>query len=175
DLGGGPAVGVCFDEAVGQREQPDARGGQSGQVESLPGRGIAGFRDQHRRSASAASPAGTLMKKIHLQVACSVSSPPASGRIDRGSEETPAQMPMAVPRWRGGKVAVMIDSVAGFISAAPRPCTARPPIRTALFGASPQASEAPAKTVSPAMKTSRRRNRSASLPPVSMKAANVRA
>jgi hypothetical protein len=48
-------------------------------------------------------------------------------------------------------------------------------MRTAPFGASPQASEAPAKTVRPAMKTSRRPNRSASLPPVSMKAANVSA
>ena len=54
------------------------------------------------------------MKKIQFQFACSVSSPPGSGPIDSASEETPAQMPIAVPRWRGGKVAVMIDSVAGF-------------------------------------------------------------
>src|SRR5215472_9852701 len=76
-------------------------------------------------SSSAARPAGTLMKEIQFQFACSVSSPPASGPIDSASEETPAQMPIAVPRWRGGKLAVMIDSVAGFISAAPRPSDAR--------------------------------------------------
>jgi hypothetical protein len=32
-------------------------------------------------------------------------------------------MPIAVPRCRCGKVAVMIESVAGFSSAAPTPCT----------------------------------------------------
>src|SRR5215472_4186564 len=41
-------------------------------------------------SRSAARPAGTLMKKIQFQFACSVSSPPASGPIDSASEETPA-------------------------------------------------------------------------------------
>ena len=39
--------------------------------------------------------------------------------------------PIAVPRCRGGNVAVMIESVAGFISAAPTPCTTRAPISMA--------------------------------------------
>ena len=43
--------------------------------------------------------------------------------------ETPAQMPIAIPRCRGGKVAVMILSVAGFMIAAPTPWTMRAPIR----------------------------------------------
>ena len=37
----------------------------------------------------------------------------------RASADVPAQMPIAVPRWCGGNVAAMIESVAGFISAAP--------------------------------------------------------
>ena len=46
----------------------------------------------------------------------------ADERADRERERrAPAQIPIAVPRWRGGKVTAMIDSVAGFISAAPTP------------------------------------------------------
>ena len=47
--------------------------------------------------------------------------PPTSGPIASASAETPAQMPIAWPRSLGGNVAVMIESVAGFISAAPMP------------------------------------------------------
>ena len=69
---------------------------------------------------------------------CSVMRPPTSGPIASASAETPAQMPIAVPRWRGGKVAAMIDSVAGFISAAPTPWTTRAPISTCSLPAKPQ-------------------------------------
>ena len=81
------------------------------------------------------------MKKIQFQLICSVMIPPTSGPIASASAETPAQMPIAVPRWRGGKVATMIDSVAGFISAAPTPWTTRAPISTPALFASPQASD----------------------------------
>ena len=74
-----------------------------------------------------------------------------SGPIASARAETPAQMPIAWPRSFGGNVAVMIDSVAGFISAAPTPCTARAPIRKPAFGARPQASEASVNTTRPAM------------------------
>ena len=42
-----------------------------------------------------------------------------SGPIASAIAETPAQMPIASPRCRGGKAAEMIASVAGIISAAP--------------------------------------------------------
>ena len=124
---------------------------------------------------SATTPIGTLMKKIQFQLTCCVNNPPTSGPIARAIAETPAQMPIAVPRCRGGNVAVMIDSVAGFISAPPRPCTTRAPIRKLPLGASPQARLAAVKTASPIMKINRRPRKSASLPPVSMNAANVSA
>ena len=120
-------------------------------------------------------PIGTLMKKIQFQLTCSVSRPPTSGPIASAIAETPAQMPIALPRSRGGNVAVMIESVAGFISAPPRPCTTRAPIRKPPFGARPQARDAPVKTARPTMKISRRPRKSASLPPMSMNAANVSA
>ncbi len=89
--------------------------------------------------------------------------------------ETPAQMPIAWPRCRAGNVAVMIESVAGFISAAPTPCTARAPIRKPAFGASPQASDESEKIVRPITKILRRPYMSASLPPVISSAAKTRA
>ena len=64
-------------------------------------------------------PIGTLMKKIQFQLQCSVMSPPTRGPIASAIAETPAQIPIAMPRCRGGKVAVMIDRVAGFMSAEP--------------------------------------------------------
>jgi len=84
-------------------------------------------------------------------------------------------MPMAVPRWRGGKVAVMIESVAGFIKAAPIPCTVRAAIRSVAVPASPHQSDAPVKITSPAMKIARRPSRSASFPPLSSRTPNVSA
>jgi hypothetical protein len=69
----------------------------------------------------------------------------------------------------------MIESVAGFISAAPAPCTTRAPIRKPAPGASAHASDEPLKTARPITNMSRRPYRSASLPPVSISAANVSA
>ena len=69
----------------------------------------------------------------------------------------------------------MIESVAGFISAAPTPCTTRAPIRTLALSAKPQPSEDSVKIASPTTKISRRPSRSASLPPVSISAPNVSA
>ena len=122
-----------------------------------------------------AMPTGTLMKKIQLQLICSVRMPPISGPIASAIADTPTQIPIAVPRCRGGKVAVMIESVAGFISAAPTPWTTRAPIRNAAPVARPHASEEAVKIVRPTMKISRRPSMSASLPPVSMSTAKVRA
>jgi hypothetical protein len=50
-----------------------------------------------------------------------VITPPSSGPIASAIAETPAQMPIAVPRSATAKVAEMIESVAGIIRAAPMP------------------------------------------------------
>ena len=116
-----------------------------------------------------------LTKKIQLQPTCSVRIPPSSGPIARASAETPAQIPIAVPRCRAGNVAVMIESVAGFISAAPTPWTVRAAISEPASPARPHHSEAAVKTTSPAMKILRRPSRSASLPPERSSTPNVSA
>ena len=102
-------------------------------------------------------------------------SPPTSGPIASASAETPAQMPIAVPRSRGGNVAAMIESVAGFMSAAPAPWRTRAAISSPLESASPHQSDATVKTTIPMTKISRRPYASATFPPISISAANVRA
>ena len=84
-------------------------------------------------------------------------------------------MPIAVPRWRGGKVAAMIESVAGFISAAPTPWTTRAPISTCSLLAKPQKNDDTVKITRPVMKMRRRPSMSASLPPVSSRTPKVSA
>ncbi len=101
--------------------------------------------------------------------------PPRSGPIARAIAETPAQIPIAIPRCLGGNVAVMIESVAGFISAEPTPWTILAPIRKPAEPARPQASEAPVKIARPTMNIRRRPSMSASFPPVSIRTANVSA
>ena len=65
------------------------------------------------------------MKKIARQPTCSVRKPPSTGPIASASAETPAQVPIALPRSWAGKASVTIESVAGIISAAPTPWTTR--------------------------------------------------
>ena len=66
-------------------------------------------------------PIGTFTKKIQFHEMCSVITPPSSGPIASAIAETPAQMPMAMPRSAAANVAVMIERVAGIISADPTP------------------------------------------------------
>ncbi len=61
------------------------------------------------------------MKKIARQLTYSVRKPPTTGPIDSASAETPAHVPIALPRSAAGKAWVMIERVAGIISAAPIP------------------------------------------------------
>ena len=60
---------------------------------------------------------------------------------------------------------MMIESAAGEMIAAPRPCTARAAINTASDDARPQANEAIVKTTTPTRKRRRRPSRSAARPP----------
>ena len=58
----------------------------------------------------------------------------------------------------------MIESVAGFISAAPAPCATRATISMSPVVASPHASDASVKTAIPTTKSKRRPYASASFP-----------
>ena len=127
-------------------KSPTAEVDEAGQVEPLLVRGVASTRRSNERAATMPrTPTGTLTKKIQLQSMCSVMSPPTSGPIASAIADTPAQMPIAIPRCRGGNVAVMIASVAGFIIAAPTPCTHARADEEAGARARPQASDATVK------------------------------
>ena len=69
----------------------------------------------------------------------------------------------------------MIASVAGFIRAAPPPCTIRQAISSSPLSASPQNSDAIVNTMMPTTKMRRRPSRSANFPPVSISAAKLSA
>ena len=109
---------------------------------------------------------GTLRKKIDCQLTLSTRKPPTTGPIASAIAETPAQVPIALPRSSGGKALVMIDSVAGIISAEPVPCTARQATSQVSLGEKPIAALAEAKMTTPARKILRRPNRSPRRPPV---------
>ena len=79
------------------------------------------------------------------------------------------------PALPGRKVTAMLDSVAGFIIAAPTPCATRAPMSASPLEARPQASEARVKIAIPRTKMRRRPYASASFPPFSISAAKVRA
>jgi hypothetical protein len=69
----------------------------------------------------------------------------------------------------------MIESVAGFISAAPIPCTTRAAISISPESARPHQSEEAVKSTIPRTKRRRRPYASASLPPISISAAKLSA
>ncbi len=74
-------------------------------------------------SATTIAPAamGRLRKKIDCQLTVSTRKPPTTGPIASAIAETPAHVPIALPRSCGGKALVMIESVIGIISAEPQP------------------------------------------------------
>ena len=83
---------------------------------------------------------------------CSTRNPPTIGPTASASAENAAQMPMAAPRSRPLKVAVMIESEPGSSSAAPSPCTNRNPTSSPVLPDSPHISEPNVKTTRPSTK-----------------------
>ena len=124
-------------------------------------------------TATAPAATGRLRKKIARQLTDSVSSPPRTGPMASASADTPAQVPIALPRSCGGKALVMIDSVAGIISAAPMPWIARPATSALSVGASPMAALESANTTTPTRKARRRPKMSPRRPPVTSSTAKL--
>ena len=85
----------------------------------------------------------------------------------------PAQIPIALPRSSRGKTFVMIESVAGMISAPPTPIAARTAISWLAVSTNRTARLAPPKSASPACSARLRPKRSPSVPIVSSRPANT--
>ena len=82
-------------------------------------------------------------------------------------------MPIARPRSAGGNALAMIDSVAGIMNAAPKPCRARPVTSQASLWEKPMnALEAP-KATTPMMNVRRRPKMSPRRPPVTSSTAKA--
>ena len=102
-----------------------------------------------------------------------MSAPPTTGPIASASADTPAHVPIALPRSSGGNVAEMIDSVAGIMNAAPTPWMARPATSHSSVGARPIAALETANTTTPNRNILRRPKMSPRRPPVTSRTANV--
>ena len=68
---------------------------------------------------------GTLMRKTEPHQKCSMRNPPRTGPMATAAPTAAAHRPMALPRSRGGKTTVMIESVTGSTDAPAAPMTPR--------------------------------------------------
>ena len=116
---------------------------------NAPGAGsrLSGTSLMPRSSATIAT--GTLIRKTELHEKTSRSNPPARGPRPMPMAAVPAHTPMARPRSSRGKTLVMIDSVAGMISAAPRPMRTRSTMSWFTLPAKMTAALAPPKRMRP--------------------------
>jgi hypothetical protein len=104
-----------------------------------------------------------------------VSRPLASTPTDPDTPVTAPYSPSARLRSApSAKVTARIDSAAGGMSAAPKPCRARAPIRSPADPATPASSEADENSVNPVTSMRRRPKRSAILPPSSRNPPSMR-
>ena len=113
------------------------------------------------------------MKKIARHETSSVRKPPSTGPIASASAETPAQVPIALPRSAAGKALVTIDSVAGIIRAPPIPWTTRLATRAVVSGARPAVADEIENRITPMRKVRRRPKMSPKRPPVASSTANA--
>ena len=93
---------------------------------------------------------GTFTMNTDPHQKCSSKMPPVIGPMPTPSAETPAQMPIALPRSRGSvKTFVMIESVAGMMNAAPIPINERVKMRVVAESAIAENSEPRPKMAKP--------------------------
>ena len=119
-------------------------------------------------------PTGTLTKKIQRQENDWVSAPPSTSPTAEPPIAIAAQTPSARARsFPSANVVEMIESAAGEMSAAPRPCSARKPISIPEVPASPFSSDAAVKMTRPIRKSRFRPSRSPARPPSRRKPAKT--
>ena len=124
---------------------------------------------------TAATPNGTLTKKIQRQDRPEVSRPPTRGPMATARPVTAPQTPNAVPRSWPRKASASRASETANMTAPPMPCRARDSSSISVLTAKPHSTEAAVKMTRPTRYISRRPNMSARLPAVSRNAARVSA
>jgi hypothetical protein len=119
-------------------------------------------------------PTGTLTKKIQRHENACVSAPPSTRPTAEPPIAIAAQTPSALERsFPSANVVEMIESAAGEMSAAPKPCSARKPISIPEVVAMPFRNDATVKTTSPTRKSRFRPRRSPARPPSRRKPAKT--
>ena len=122
-----------------------------------------------------ATTTGTLTSRVEPHQKPSSSAPETMGPMEAPAPANPAQTAIARGRSCGGKIDVMMDSVAGMMNAAPMPITARLAISCEASPASPPSSEPRPNTARPASSAPRRPKRSPMAPALSRRPANTTA
>jgi hypothetical protein len=118
-------------------------------------------------AAMTARAIGTFTSSVEPHQKPSSRPPVTIGPSEAPAPANPAQMAMALPRSWGGNIAVMIDSVAGMMNAAPTPMRARLAMTCVAPVASPPRRALTANTTSPPMSARFRPKRSPRAPAVS--------
>ena len=119
-------------------------------------------------------PTGTLTKKIQRQENAWVSAPPSTRPTAEPPIAIAAQTASARARsFPSSNVVEMIESAAGEMSAAPRPCSARKPISIPEVDEMPFRNEAAVKMTRPIRKSRFRPRRSPARPPSKRKPAKT--
>ena len=139
-----------------RRSSPAARGARSPSI-------------SRKTATSTSTHAIGLTNITHRQPGPSVRSPPSNTPAAEASPPIPPQTPSAVLRSEPSRnVVVRIDSAAGSIIAAPRPCAMRAATSSPDVSANPPISDETPTTTVPATSTCRRPSRSAARPPSNM-------
>ncbi len=125
-------------------------------------------------AVNAIATTGRFIQNTVRQPAAVTRTPPSTGPVGRASAEMPAQMPSArACSARSGNVRLTTASVPGSSTAAARPCRARKPISTPMFGAAEQPRDARPNKTSPVSTENRCPIRSPTTPAVSSSAARA--
>src|SRR3954451_21654011 len=111
-------------------------------------------------SGTVTAPMGTLIQKIHCHARPWTTAPPISGPLATARPVMALNIPIAAPRFSGGKAALNSARPSGTRSAEPAPCRARAAMRTPTVGASAHAAEAAGGNEDPDVRRRRARGRS---------------
>ena len=125
-------------------------------------------------SVSDTAATGALIQKFHGQLAYCVSAPPIAGPAARNSIGMPAYTAIALPRSPGAKLPTTRLALAGCMSAAAAPCSARHATIDSAPVANPQPTLAPVKASMPATNAGTLPKASAARPPSATRLASAR-
>ena len=159
-----PAVRTGVDEACGEGGKAGRSRGP-GRADRAVGAGVASRPRAAREASAAASPTGTLARKIARQPTDATRMPPTTGPLARPTPDMAPQTASARRRACGSvKVWAIRASEQGINQAAPMPCATRAAIRNATEFAPAHAALARTNTASPTRKPLRTPILSASEP-----------